>query len=208
VAEIDKPAMCPDCGSSRVATIIYGMPDAPDEAMRKQLDEGTITFGGCCINPDNPTWVCSDCGASDGRCPYFAYGSNMDTSQMRDRCPHSRWREDAELDGYRFIINSHGVATIVQDDSSTVYGLLWETTDEDEKSLDVYEGVKYGLYSKEYVRVRAGNGKVVKALAYIAAGGREGEHRDGYMSKILKAAAESEFPETYLAELRKWIRNY
>jgi gamma-glutamylcyclotransferase (GGCT)/AIG2-like uncharacterized protein YtfP len=182
------------------------MPPAPDEAMQKRLDEGRIKFGGCCIEPGNPTWVCSDCGTSDGRYPYFAYGSNMDTVQMRDRCPASLPIGNAELSGYRFIINSRRVATIVQDDSCTVHGVLWQTTDEDERSLDHFEGVEYGTYSKEYLRVKTEDGEVVRALAYVAADRAEGKSRNGYMNMIVEAAKRMALPETYVAELKKWVR--
>ncbi|HEY5531112.1 MAG TPA: gamma-glutamylcyclotransferase family protein [Candidatus Anoxymicrobiaceae bacterium] len=211
VAIMEKPDKCPECGLKRVATIIYGMPGAPDEAMQKRLDEGTVKFGGCDVEPGNPTWVCSDCGASDSRItraryPYFAYGSNMDTVQMRHRCPDSVPVATAELFGYRFIINSRGVATIVQDDSSTVHGVLWRTTDDDETSLDRYEGVGSGLYSKQYLRVKSEDGEAVKALVYVAADRSEGDPRNGYMKKILEAAERMGLPETYVAELKKWVR--
>jgi cation transport regulator ChaC len=213
VARMEKPSRCPVCGSERVATIIYGMPAHPDKEMQKRLDEGTVAFGGFCIEPGNPTWVCSDCGASDSRIiraryPYFAYGSNMDTIQMRGRCPDSVPVATAELFGYRFIINSRGVATIVEDESSIVHGVLWRTTDEDEESLDHYEGVSSGLYSKEYLRVKTEDDEVVKALVYVAADRAEGESRNGYMKRIIEAADKMGLPETYAAELKKWIRDY
>ena len=199
------PGTCPLCGSKSVAEIIYGMPAPPDEAMQKLLDEGRIKFGGCCVEPGNPAWVCSDCGASDGRCPYFAYGSNMDTGQMHNRCTDSRPIGTAELVGYRFIINSRGVATIVQDDSCTVHGVLWQTTDEDEASLDQYEGVEYGTYLRKYLHVDTEDREVVRALVYIAADCVEGEPRNGYMRRILEAAENMGLPETYIAELNKWV---
>lgn len=207
VVRMAKPRKCSECGSRRVATIIYGMPAAPDEAMQKRLDDGTVAFGGCCVEPCNPTWVCSHCSASDRRDTYFAYGSNMDAVQMRDRCPASMPIATAELFGYRFIINSRGVATIVEDESSTVRGVLWYTSEEDEASLDQYEGVSSGLYSKEYLRVKAENGESVKALVYVAADRTEGEPRNGYMEKTIQAAERMGLHETYVAELKNWVRD-
>jgi cation transport regulator ChaC len=140
-------------------------------------------------------------------CLYFAYGSNVDTLQMRRRCPDSMPVATAELFGYRFIINSRGVATIVEDESSTVHGVLWRTTDEDEASLDRYEGVSSGLYSKQYLRVKSEDGDSVKALVYVAADKSEGDPRNGYMKKILEAAERMGLPEAYVAELKKWVRD-
>ena len=64
---VRKPRKCPECGSKRVATILYGLRPAPDDALQKRLDAGTATFGGCCIETDSPTWICSDCGITGGR---------------------------------------------------------------------------------------------------------------------------------------------
>jgi hypothetical protein len=46
----------------------------------------------------------------------------------------------ARLPGYRFVINARGVATVVEDQSREVYGVLWNITLDDEKALDKYEG--------------------------------------------------------------------
>lgn len=141
---------------------------------------------------------------STARHPYFAYGSNMDMDQMRDRCPDSRPTANARLDSFRIIINSRGVATIVKDDSSTVHGMLWQLSPPDEDNLDYYEGVKYGLYSKEYFRVQAEGGEDGEALIYIASDRVEGEPGGGYMRRILEAAQDRGLPAVYIAELRKW----
>jgi len=58
---VRKPALCPLCGSARVAEILWGMP-AFSEQMQKDLDAGKIVLGGCCIFGDEPTWQCADCG--------------------------------------------------------------------------------------------------------------------------------------------------
>jgi gamma-glutamylcyclotransferase (GGCT)/AIG2-like uncharacterized protein YtfP len=203
-----KPDKCPECGSWRLAEIVYGMPAAPDEKTQKQLDEGTLRFGGCCVEPGDPSWVCSECGSSDSHYPYFAYGSNMDITQMRDRCPGSGMIGKAELVGFRFIINSRGVATVVPDDSSVVCGVLWKLSEEDEARLDSYEGVEYGTYSKENFRVisTGWETEIVKALAYVAADSVEGEPGNGYMRRIIHAAEDVGLPETYVAELTTWSR--
>ena len=138
---------------------------------------------------------------------YFAYGSNMDTVQMRRRCPDAAPVAKAELFGYRFIINSRGVATVVQDESSEVHGVLWRTTEEDEASLDRYEGVSAGLYSKQYLRVKSEDGDSVKALVYVAADKSEGDSRNGYMQGIVEAAERMGLPATYVAELKTWLRD-
>ncbi|KAI8944357.1 hypothetical protein F4801DRAFT_572017 [Xylaria longipes] len=45
---------------------------------------------------------------------YFAYGSNLSTTQMQDRCPHSTPIGLAHLTGWTWIINERGFANIVR----------------------------------------------------------------------------------------------
>ena len=71
-----------------------------------------------------------------GRC-YFAYGSNMDVEQMRVRCPGSQILGTARLDGYRFRINRRGVATVVAEEGAVAWGVVWDLTREDERTLDM-----------------------------------------------------------------------
>jgi ribosomal protein L37AE/L43A len=56
-----KPAKCPKCGSKRVARIQYGLP-AFTEELERQLAEGKVVLGGCCMTDDDPAWQCADCG--------------------------------------------------------------------------------------------------------------------------------------------------
>ena len=137
---------------------------------------------------------------------YFAYGSNMDEEQMRHRCPDGATVGTARLPGYRFIINSRGVATVVPDGSSAVHGILWRITAECEASLDRYEGVEWGTYTKETLGVEAEDGQVIEALVYVAGDSEPGEGSDGYMERIAAAAGRQGLPAAYIEELKSWIR--
>lgn len=56
-----RPRKCPDCGSSRVVKILYGLqPDT--EKIWDDLKAGRVVLGGCCISGDDPRWECLDCG--------------------------------------------------------------------------------------------------------------------------------------------------
>ena len=57
-----KPKKCPNCGNTKIATILYGLP-AFDEQLEKGLNDGSIRLGGCCITDDDPKWECAKCGA-------------------------------------------------------------------------------------------------------------------------------------------------
>lgn len=56
-----KPRKCPVCGSTKIAEIVYGLPNF--ESVRDDLDSGKIFLGGCCVNLDgsDPKWKCADC---------------------------------------------------------------------------------------------------------------------------------------------------
>ena len=80
---------------------------------------------------------------------YFAYGSNISSMQMRTRCPDSIFNGIGYLKDYDFLINERGVATIIPREGSIVYGLVWEVSPKDIESLDIYEGVRQGLYVRK-----------------------------------------------------------
>ena len=50
---------CPDCGSTEVVPIAYGI--ATDESLEEER-QGKIVLGGCLMSPDNPAWCCKACG--------------------------------------------------------------------------------------------------------------------------------------------------
>ena len=67
---------------------------------------------------------------------YFAYGSNMNQDQMKFRCLYSRPLGKVSLFGYRFIVNSRGVATIIPRNYSIARGILWSINLKHEFTLD------------------------------------------------------------------------
>lgn len=92
----------------------------------------------------------------------------MNREQMRLRCPHAEVVGTVRLEGYRLAFcgsNSNGVATVLPEDGSHVDGVLWRISEQDEKSLDYYEGWPR-LYEKEPLRVTRANGRSVEAMAY------------------------------------------
>jgi gamma-glutamylcyclotransferase (GGCT)/AIG2-like uncharacterized protein YtfP len=136
---------------------------------------------------------------------YFAYGSNMDPGQMNDRCPGSELLGKARLPGYRFIINSRGVATVIPEASGSVHGVLWDIDDRHESALDRHEGVRYNTYFKKEIALENEEGNVVHALVYIARDTEPGTPREGYMEKIIGAANLHRMPRIYIEELETWL---
>ena len=136
---------------------------------------------------------------------YFAYGSNMDVKQMSHRCPGATLVGPARMPGHKFVINSRGVATMVTDNSRAVHGILWRITESDEKSLDEYEGVRWGTYVKVTTTVETSKSDSVSALVYVARDNTEGASRPGYLERIVAAAQFHSLPEAYVEELRTWL---
>jgi len=130
---------------------------------------------------------------------YFAYGSNMNTAQMKERCPNAKKLRKAILYGFRFIINSRGVATIIetQKDKDIVEGGLYEVGDDCLASLDYYEGVKKKYYYRKKVEIIYQN-KKMEAITYIAEDQEEGNPRNGYIEKIIQGAEEFRLSKDYI----------
>ena len=62
-SRVKKPRTCLECGSKRIAKILYGMPAFSDE-LERDIKSGKIVLGGCVITDEDPIWQCVDCGKS------------------------------------------------------------------------------------------------------------------------------------------------
>ncbi|MBI3994241.1 MAG: gamma-glutamylcyclotransferase [Candidatus Lambdaproteobacteria bacterium] len=103
---------------------------------------------------------------------YFAYGSNLNLQQMRERCPGAQHLMRAVLPGFRLAFvwqskrwNGAGVASILPDPAASVPGLLYEMTEDDVARLHGFEGVPNAYYPHAIEVVR-GDGLTVPAYTY------------------------------------------
>jgi gamma-glutamylcyclotransferase len=89
---------------------------------------------------------------------YFAYGSNMDWDQMRERCPSARFVGVALLPDYELAFTRKsvkrgcGVADAVPKRGSAVWGVVYEIGDLDLGKLDTCEGYRPGREKNSYYR--------------------------------------------------------
>ena len=89
---------------------------------------------------------------------YFAYGSNMNWNQMRERCPSSRFVGIAVLRDHKLAFTREsvnrgcGVADVVAEDGAQVWGVAYEIADLDVGKLDASEGFKPGRDKNSYYR--------------------------------------------------------
>ncbi len=81
---------------------------------------------------------------------YAAYGSNLNVQQMGVRCPNAKPVARGYIKGYKLVFRYY--ASIEPSDGDQVPVGIWAIDEEDEKSLDRYEGYP-SLYRKEYLDV-------------------------------------------------------
>lgn len=55
-----KPDKCPECGSEKIADILYGLP-AFSTSLKDRIKDHKIVLGGCCISGNDPAWKCIAC---------------------------------------------------------------------------------------------------------------------------------------------------
>ena len=80
---------------------------------------------------------------------YFAYGSNLNLSQMKRRCKDSVFLKKINLENFRLTFRSrYRAADIEPKKNSLVPGGLFEISKSDEKKLDLYE--EYPILYKKY----------------------------------------------------------
>ena len=142
---------------------------------------------------------------------YFAYGSNMQSATLSGRrLIEPAARRIGRLPGYglRFDIpigdGERGVANLVVEETSHVWGVLFLLHPEQHVHLDRTEGVGMGLYRRVRVEVEA-DGEVVVAETLVSElrdPTRRPSHR--YRSLLIEGAREHGLPAEYLAVLESW----
>ena len=135
---------------------------------------------------------------------YFAYGSNMWLAQMQTRCPGSVKLGRAILSKYKWIINARGYANVVKAKKHAVEGVLYSITKTNEKTLDVFEGVAQGCYSKVMLPVEY-NGSVHQALVYIDPIVIEGLPKVAYVKRINAGLKDAKLSKKYVNFIRRSV---
>jgi len=93
---------------------------------------------------------------------YFAYGSNMNKSQMGRRCPLATPFGVARLPDHK--LSERRFADIDQWNGSSVEGVLWSITGKDLLALDAYEG--FPTFYGRHLSFVEFNGEMVPAYIY------------------------------------------
>ena len=132
---------------------------------------------------------------------YLAYGSNLNTVEMKYRCPSAKVIGTAEISGWRLLFRGNwmGYLTIEPCEGACVPVAVWEVSPDDESSLDSYEGFP-DFYDKQDMR-----------LPVRETCGRETSERDAfiYIMKERFSKAQGGISPTALATyLRCQLRFY
>lgn len=138
---------------------------------------------------------------------YFAYGSNMSTSQFELRCPSARIVGKGYLKGYKLSFTyfssgwQGGVADIVPDCDCEVWGVVYELSQEDLENLDFYEGFPKA-YTRFQTEVTTPSGRILEPWVYaVVEKNAFVPPTKEYLRIIKKAATHYEFPKEYLLYL-------
>ncbi len=149
---------------------------------------------------------------------YFAYGSNLDPDQMREHCPAHQIVGMAALRDHRmsFPLFSQrwggGVSSIEPHHGETLWGMLYELSDDDLRSLDEYEGFRssgdqHNISEREQITVelvRPDDGSIprkVRAATYRAHPSNASPPSARYRDALARGARHHKLPEEYVAKL-------
>jgi gamma-glutamylcyclotransferase len=147
---------------------------------------------------------------------YFAYGSNMNCDQMRQRCPSARFFCIAKLKDHRLVFprtsnkRRCGVASISASKGCEVWGVVFQIDELEREKLDSYEGYNPGSEPKEnsYLRTEiqvAPDGDETRTLSVFTyvANPQPGEHKPSrdYKKTILDGARFWNLPAHYIRKL-------
>ena len=139
---------------------------------------------------------------------YFAYGSNLDPSEMSSVCGDFEHVANAELRGYRLVFNrwstkrSSHVADVIRDPNGSVWGVIYKIGPRCEAALDNKEGVAVGAYERTEVRVIDNQGTYHSCMTYtVSQKSDSGVPAATYLAPILSGAHHWRLPADYIHRL-------
>ncbi len=135
---------------------------------------------------------------------YFAYGSNMETSQMALRVPGAHPLARGRLAGFRFRCNKIGrdgsaKANLEVADGAEVWGVVFDLPPDGFRSLDPFEGG----YRRRSVEVEIEVGSLVWCEVYVSdQTSTTLLPTRAYRDRMARGAIEHGLPKDYCAAVR------
>ena len=141
---------------------------------------------------------------------YFAYGSNLDLDQVKRRCGEKNVKkiDIGYLPNHRLAFTQYyadwggGVADVIKSPGSSVWGIIYELSDNALELLDTFEGYPYD-YTRTKQTIFTSKGCSYDSWVYLV------ERKDGdfippsnrYLDIIKQSAKDAGFPNEYIAYL-------
>ena len=97
---------------------------------------------------------------------YIAYGSNMVEEQMAHRCPSAKLIGTGYLPNHQLEFYLHATVKHTRAHGAKVPVAVWEISEEDERSLDRYEGFP-SYYIKAQRKVKMMDGSEIRGMIYL-----------------------------------------
>ncbi len=140
---------------------------------------------------------------------YFAYGCNTDPKHMATLCPGATPRGAAVLADHHlaFPLNCEtwlgGVGGLEPTPGEAVHGVLWTIDSTHLVTLDEYEAVDEGDYTRQLVSVQHA-GEPVQAWTYFAVPDPAGPYAPSrrYMQALIDGALAAGLPGSWVQHLR------
>lgn len=145
---------------------------------------------------------------------YFAYGSNMDWDQMKERCASARFVGMAELRDHKLAFTRRsvkrgcGVCDAVPLSGNSMWGAVFEVVDADIGRLDVHEGYQPGRAKNSYWRKECHvyvNGDDKQPMAVVSYFGDPQDNpplpNSKYKNLLISGARRWQLPDAYVKQL-------
>ena len=136
---------------------------------------------------------------------YIAYGSNLNVKQMAIRCPDAKLIGTGLINNYELVFRGSrhsAVATVEPKNNSKVPVGIWEISDKDGRSLDIYEGYPK-LYVKKPMLISQGNVQYEAMLYVMSNGYNYGVPNNAYYQTILEGYNDCQLDTGYLEDAVK-----
>jgi gamma-glutamylcyclotransferase (GGCT)/AIG2-like uncharacterized protein YtfP len=135
---------------------------------------------------------------------YFAYGSNQDEKQIKERCPDSKLVGKFVLKNYRLAYTFFspkrccGCADIIKSYGDEVWGLVYELSSQDLERLDGYEGhpTDYQRFTT-VVSDENGGEKEVEVYEVVKKSTEHLKPSRAYHDILVEASRKYNFPDFY-----------
>lgn len=142
---------------------------------------------------------------------YYAYGSNMLLSRLRERTPSAKLLTTGMLFEHQLMFHKSSYdgsgkcdAYKTDKDCDYLYGVIYEIPKSEKQELDIAEGLGIG-YEEKTVSIYVESKKIIiEAVTYYATEIESSlKPYHWYKSFVLQGAIENALPEEYIDSIRK-----